>query len=94
MAKKVTNEDIIQMNEAFLLCKTYSGVAKATGWSASTVKKYIIDGYISSKKPIEYNVIPLSVEDTIQKLISNEAICSVTEEEKLELKELQKDIIV
>ena len=94
MAKKVTNEDIIQMNEAFLLCRTYSGVAKATGWSASTVKKYIIDGYVSSKKPIEYNIVPLSIEQTIQKLIENNAICDVTEEEKLELKELQKDIIV
>ena len=94
MAKKVTNEDIIQMNEAFLLCRTYSGVAKATGWSASTVKKYIIDGYVSSKKPIEYNIVPLSIEQTIQKLIGNNAICDVTEEEKLELKELQKDIIV
>ena len=94
MAKKVTNEDIIQINEAFLLCRTYSGVAKATGWSASTVKKYIIDGYVSSKKPIEYNIVPLSIEQTIQKLIENNAICDVTEEEKLELKELQKDIIV
>ena len=94
MAKKVTNEDIIQMNEAFLLCRTYSGVAKATGWSASTVKKYIIDGYVSSKKPIEYNIVPLSIEQTIQKLIENNAICDVTEEEKVELKELQKDIIV
>ena len=94
MAKKVTNEDIIQMNEAFLLCRTYSGVAKATGWSASTVKKYIIDGYVSSKKPIEYSIVPLSIEQTIQKLIENNAICDVTEEEKLELKELQKDIIV
>ena len=94
MAKKVTNEDIIQMNEAFLLCRTYSGVAKATGWSASTVKKYIIDGYISSKKPIEYSIVPLSIEQTIQKLIENNAICDVTKEEKVELKELQKDIIV
>ena len=94
MAKKVTNEDIIQMNEAFLLCRTYSGVAKATGWSASTVKKYIIDGYVSSKKPIEYSIVPLSIEQTIQKLIENNAICDVTEGEKLELKELQKDIIV
>ena len=31
MRRTVNEEDIIQINEAFLLCGTYSGAAKATG---------------------------------------------------------------
>lgn len=45
MAKKVTQRDIEQMNEAYLTIGTYSGVAKALGWSASTVKRYINPNY-------------------------------------------------
>ena len=94
MARKVTDKDIIDMNEAFLLCKTYSGVAAATGWSASTVKKYIIPGYASKKEKIEYNVVVPSIEDTIKMLLNNEAICCVTEKEKEEMQELWKDMLV
>ena len=45
MAKKVTQRDIEQMNEAYLTIGTYSGVARALGWSASTVKRYINPNY-------------------------------------------------
>lgn len=45
MAKKVTQRDIEAMNEAYLTIGTYAGVAKALGWSASTVKRYINPNY-------------------------------------------------
>ena len=45
MAKKVTQRDIEAMNEAYLTIRTYSGVAKALGWSAGTVKRYIDPNY-------------------------------------------------
>lgn len=44
MARKVTTEDIAAINAAYAKHKTYSGAAKETGWSASTVKKYIVEG--------------------------------------------------
>lgn len=94
MARKVTEKDIIDMNEAYLLCKTYSGVAAATGWSASTVRKYIISGYTSQKEKVQYNIIIPSIEDTVKMLLNNEAICSVTSEEKAELEELWKEMLI
>ena len=45
MASKVTSQDIIRFNELYLKLKTYSAVARETGFSASTVKKYIKDNY-------------------------------------------------
>ena len=45
MANKVTNEDILRMNEAYYKYKTYAETARQTGFSASTVKKYIIPNW-------------------------------------------------
>jgi DNA invertase Pin-like site-specific DNA recombinase len=47
MATKVTEQDKIQINELYLELKTYAAVARETGFSPSTVKKYIIPNYIS-----------------------------------------------
>ena len=38
----VTDNDKIQFNELYLQCGTYAEVARRTGFSASTVKRYII----------------------------------------------------
>lgn len=49
MARKVTSDDILKMNELYYVDPVYSHVAKITGFSASTVKKYIIPDF----KPLE-----------------------------------------
>ena len=49
MASKVTNEDILRINELYYKHKVYAEVARQTGFSASTVKKYVIPGW----KPVE-----------------------------------------
>lgn len=51
MARTITNEQIIEMNELYLKIKTYAGVSRAMGGSPSptTVKKYIIPNYISKE---------------------------------------------
>lgn len=41
MANRVGPLDIIKMNELYLTIKTYAGVAREVGFSASTVKRYI-----------------------------------------------------
>lgn len=46
MANKVTQKDIKQFNELYYRYKTYAEVARQTGFSASTVKKYIVPNYI------------------------------------------------
>ena len=45
MANKVTQQDIIKINELYLQHKTYAAVARETGFSATTVKKYIIQNF-------------------------------------------------
>ena len=42
MAKRVTQEDIIKINELYLKLKNKSAVARETGFSLSTISKYII----------------------------------------------------
>ena len=50
MAKRITDEQIEQINKVYLDCGTYSGTAKIVGVSPSSVKKYIIPDY--SEEPI------------------------------------------
>ena len=45
MANKVTNEDILRINEIYYKTHTYAETARQTGFSASTVKKYVIPGW-------------------------------------------------
>lgn len=45
MPKKVTQDEIVRMNDLYLVIGTYSGVARETGRSPSTVKRYIISDY-------------------------------------------------
>ena len=94
--RRVTDEDIIQMNEAFLLCGTYSGAAKATGWSASTVKKYIISGYTSQiDAAAQESMITLpDLDEVVTNLKQMVHATMLTSEEVLEVTELWKEMIV
>ena len=57
----VTDNDKIQFNELYLQCGTYAEVARRTGFSASTVKRYIIPNYVSVNAVAE-NIIPFDKE--------------------------------
>ena len=47
---KVTPPDIIKMNELYQQLGSFAGVARATGFSASTVKKYVDADYTPPKE--------------------------------------------
>lgn len=53
MANRVTNEDVIRINEIYYKTKTYAETARQTGFSAGTVKKYVIPGW----KPVEQSCV-------------------------------------
>ena len=57
----VTDNDKIQFNELYLQCGTYAEIARRTGFSASTVKKYIIPNYVSINAVAE-NIVPFDKE--------------------------------
>ena len=92
--KRVTQDDIIAMNEAYLVCGTYSGAAKVTGWSASTVKKYIIDGYKSEQKVEAVDIKLPSIEEIADRLPPWYNITCLTPEEEKEIKQLWGEMLI
>ena len=94
MASKVTADNILDFNKRYYACHNYSQVARETGFSASTVKRYIIEGYVPKeqvevkrfdKKLPDFPVEKFRVEDWT-------SFCVVTEEEKEERKDLWKEL--
>ena len=90
---KITPEDIIKLNEAYLLCGTYTGAAKAVGCAPSTAKKYIDPNYTSAEKHVESNISFGSIEDAITAL-SGEHITELSAIEVKELKALYKEMLI
>lgn len=86
MANKVTPDDILQMNTLYLELKTYAAVARKTGFSAGTVKKYIIPNFTPATEKTKWEGILLPVGTFI---ISNE---DLSELEIEVLNQLRKEI--
>ena len=95
---RVTSEDILCMNEIYYKTHVFAEVARQTGFSASTVRKYIDVNW----KPIENeNIIKFDMNDlpefdtTCFKGIENYGdLCVLTEREQDEMKELLKELVV
>ena len=98
MAKRVTPEDIIAINEAYLICKSYSATAKATGWSASTVAKYVDKNYKSSVEsapaPFVQTIEPAALDVAMDYLLSHSSLSCLTEQERTDMKEIWKGMLV
>jgi len=94
MARRVTEEDIVNINEAYLICKNYTKVAESTGWSTSTVKKYIIDGYTSQRKVSIPTIGPLPLEDIVDFLKNHSDLTLLTTDEKAGIEALWIEMIV
>ena len=93
--KSVTPKDIEEMNEAYAICKSYTGVAQVTGWSASTVKKYIDPNYVPKPRVSNDPIIKeMDLESTIHYLLNHDNLLGVTPEEEEELAKVWKGMIV
>ncbi len=94
MAKKVTQEDIIKINDLYYELKNKAAVARATGFSASTVAKYIIKDYLPKEKvKIEHfneELPPFNIDDF--KGVNFSRLCLLSEVEKIEMKILWKEL--
>lgn len=97
MAKRVTPEDIIIINETYLLCGSYSATAKATGWSASTVAKYVDKNYISNgatkESSKEITIQPAELDEAMNYLLSHSNLSCLTEQERADMKEIWKGML-
>ena len=96
MAKKVTEEDKVLMNELYVKLKTYAAVARETGFSPTTVKRYIIQNYVP-KDSIQKNKFDLeipSIEYDLFKVEDFGLLCVLSKEEKNEIEELWKEMLL
>ena len=100
MAKRVTNEDILKFNEIYYRTKTYAEVARETGFSASTVKKYIDKNWqpVITENIIKFDIALLPDFQEAVKIfrdIDNYGnLCVLTAYEQEEIKELWKELAV
>ena len=99
MANKITNEEIVQINILYKKLGTYSGVAKETGRSPATVKKYIIPDFeipeAENKIVFTQDMYPQEL-DMSAFLSTNNfgTLCILSDEEKDEIKELWKELVI
>lgn len=99
MAKRLTEDDKIRINELYLKIGTYSGVAKETGFAPTTVKKYIIKDF---KPVIEVEKKTFKTEDIPEEIDYSSFIeaenlgelCELSEEEVKELEELWTELVL
>ncbi len=100
MANKVTNEDILRINELYYKHETYAEVARQTGFSAGTVKKYVIHGW----KPVEEaNIIRFDTSlipdykeaaKVFRGIENYGELCVLSEEEAEEIKGLWEELTI
>lgn len=92
--KRVQPEDIIKMNELYLTIGTYAGVARAVGFSAGTVKRYIITDFTpqAEMKPIEKIEFEIPSMSELVYPENWDDFLQLSTEEKEAIKELQKTI--
>lgn len=94
MANKVTNEDILRINELYYKYKTYAETARQTGFSASTVKKYIIPNWapVASENIIHFDMTQLpdytSAAEIFRGVDNYGNLCILTNFEKNEIEQL------
>ena len=100
MASKVTNEDILRINELYYKHKTYAEVARQTGFAASTVKKYVIPNWepVKIDNIVRFDLVNLpnffEVAPLFRGVENYGDLCILDENEKEELKELWKELAV
>ena len=100
MANRVTSEDILRMNEIYYKTHVFAEVARQTGFSASTVRKYVDVNWkpIVSEEIVIFNIndIP-DFKEAVKcfRGVDNYGdLCVLTEQECEEIKELWKELAV
>lgn len=95
---RVTSEDILRMNEIYYKTHVFAEVARQTGFSASTVRKYVDVNWkpVELDKIIKFDLNNLPEFDTTPfKHVSDYgAMCILDGEEIDQIRELWKELAV
>lgn len=98
MAKKVTTDDILKMNELYYKYHTYAQVAREIGFSASTVSKYVDKNWkpikIENLKHFTISMLPDFTADMFVGVENYGDLCVLTDQEKEEIKELWGELAI
>lgn len=92
----ITNADIKEINRLYAELKTYAAVSRATGFSPSTVKKYVITDYkpVEEKNIIHFNRPLPEFDSSIFRINDWGTLCELSEEESEEIKILWNELEV
>ena len=95
MATKITQDKIIEINRMYKRLRTYAAVARELGISPGTVKKYVLPDFSEPESPRNDVEIILSEFNPASFYNqSREYLFKLTEEEKIELNELRKEMLI
>ena len=101
MAKRITEDQIRDINELYLKLGVKKRVAEIVGCSPSTVSKYIIEGYVSQRdrEPVpefdESKITgPAALLERINSWQEFADACMLTDEEWAEMREIQKGVMI
>ena len=96
----ITQDAIIEINELYLKIGTYAGVSRALGGSPSptTVKKYIIPGYMSKtmikKKVFRKDDLPEFATEIFCGVDNWGDLCWLSQNEREEIMELWNELLI
>lgn len=95
---RVTEQDIIAINEKYLVVKSYATVSSMLGFAPATIKKYVIPNYISKEEIViqkfEGSVAPIGELAWLGGPIDWNELLNLTNEEIDELEGIRKEILV
>ena len=98
--KRVATEDILQMNSLYFQYKNFAEVARQTGFSASTVRKYVDTKWTPV---VSEEIITFKMEDIpdfkeavkcFRGVDNYGELCVLSEEEGAEIKELWRELVI
>ena len=98
--KKVTNDDILQINALYFRYKNYAEVARQTGFAASTVKKYVDKNWepVKTENIIRFDLVNLpnfsEATEIFRGMENYGDLCVLSDNEKEELKELWEELAI
>lgn len=96
--KRVTADDILKFNNLYFQFKNFAEVARQTGFSASTVRKYVDVNWkpVVSESIIKFDMNDLPEFDTtcFKHVGDYGAICILDDEEIAQIHELWKELAV
>lgn len=93
--KRVTDKDVLNINTLFLQYKNKAEVARQTGFSASTVAKYIIPNFSISEVQIESQKLEEpEIDLSIFRIDNWDQLTLLTIDENIAMKELRKEALI